>query len=144
MGLSEAVRDVLAADEAVAEGLTGGIYAYAQIGRNGLSRGTTPEAYDANGFLKPCAVVQAGSVERAKALRDDSGGTRQRVEVHLYDDGDSGFSTIRAAAAAVVAALDERWIAGVGYVRHVGGVDDQRDAKLNNAALVRVDFDVTT
>ena len=42
----------------------------------------------------------------------------------------------------VVALLDRQWIDGAGYVRRVGGADDQRDPKLNNAALVRVDFEV--
>jgi hypothetical protein len=143
MGIGEAVREALAADDGVADLLTGGIYAFEATGRNGISRVTTPEAYDAGGFLKPCAVVKMGSATKAAAIRDDRSGMRQRVEVYLYDDGDRSFDTIHEAAAAVSATLDRQWIEGAGYVRQVGGMEDQRDAKLNNAALVRVDFDVT-
>jgi hypothetical protein len=108
-----------------------------------MSRVATPGSYDASGFLKPCAVVKAGEARAGSALRDAQGGMRQRVEVFLYDDGDSGYGTIREAREAVVAALDRRWIDGAGYVRRVGGAEELRDAKLNNAALVRADFEVT-
>jgi hypothetical protein len=143
MGVGGVICEALAEDEALVGLLVGGIYAYEQIGRNGMSRVTTPEAYDANGFLKPCAVVKVGEARVGSALRDDRGGVRQRVEVYLYADGDSGYETIREARDVVVAALDRRWVDGAGYVRQVGGAEDMRDAKLNNAALVRVDFEVT-
>ncbi len=144
--MSEVIRAALAGDAALAGLLTGGLYSYEQTGRNGISRTMTPEAYDAGGggFLRPCAVVKAGEARAASAMRDAVGGLRQKVEVYLYDDGDSGYETITEARDLAVALLDRRWLAGAGYVRHVGGGDDERDAKLNNAALARVEFEVST
>ena len=143
MGIGAVVRAALAADAELAGLLAGGIYAYEAIGRNGLSRVTTPGAYDEHGFLKTCAVVKVGEARAASGVRDAQSGLRQRVEVYLYDDGDSGYGAICEGRDAVVGALDRRWVDGAGYVRCVGGVEDLRDAKLNNAALVRVDFEVT-
>jgi hypothetical protein len=34
-------------------------------------------------------------------------------------------------------------VAGAGFITRVGGADDLRDPKLNNAAVARVDFEVT-
>lgn len=144
MTISEAIRDALAEDAGLAALLTGGIYSYEQTGRNGISRVTTPDAYDAGGFLLPCAIVKAGETRPAAALRDSVAGARGAVEVYLYDDGGSGFGTITEARDAVVGLLDRRWLAGVGYLRGVGGAEDVRDPKLNNAALVRADFEVST
>ena len=70
-------------------------------------------------------------------------GSTQRVEVYLYDDGDSDYAAINAARDRVVALLDRQWIDGAGWLRQVGGADDGRDPKLNGAAVVRVDFDLT-
>lgn len=144
--MSEAIRAALAGDAALAALLPGGIYTYAQTGRNGISRATLPAAYGADGFLQPCAVVRARESRQADALRDAAAGRQQTVEVYLYVDGDSdsGYSAITAARDQVVALLDRRWLADAGYLRHSGGADDDRDPKLNNAALVRVDFVVTT
>ena len=123
--------------------LVGGVYSFAQTGRNGISRASLPEAFDSeSGFLQPCAVVKAGAVEAAEAIRDSAAGSAQRVEVYLYDDGDSDTTAINAARDRVVALLDRQWIDGAGWLRRIGGVDDQRDPKLNGAAVVRVDFEV--
>jgi hypothetical protein len=144
MAISETIRDVLAGDATLTGLLTGGIYRYEQTGRNGISRITTPDSYDSGGFLQPCAIVKAGQARAGTAIRDSVGGIRQVVEVYLYDDGDSGYSAITAARDQVIALLDRRWIDGAGYVRWVIGVEDERDSKLNNAALARVDFEIIT
>ena len=80
----------------------------------------------------------------AAAIRDSAAGARQTVEVYLYDDGDSGYGTITDGADRGAALLDRQWIDGAGFVRRIGGADDLRDPKLNNAALVRVDFEVVS
>ena len=144
MAISETIRDVLAGDTGLAALLTGGFYSYAQSGRNGISRITMPDAFEPGGFLKPCAIVRAGDVRAEAAIRDSQSGARQTVEVHLYDDGESGYATVNDARDLVVALLDRQWIDGAGYVLRVGGADDLRDPKLNNAALVQVDFAVVS
>jgi hypothetical protein len=143
MALSEAIRDVLAADVTLAALLVGGIYSHEQTGRNGISRVTTPDAYEADGFLRACAVVKAGEVRAGSAVRDSRAGMRQAVAVSLYDDGDNGYGAILTARDRAVALLDRVWVEGAGFVRRIGGADEGRDAKLNQAALVRVDFEVT-
>ncbi len=142
MGMSEVIRDGLAADSTLAALLTGGIYSYAQVGRNGISRVTMADAYEAGGFLKPLAVVKAGDAKAVPAIRDSESGWQQMVEVFLYDDGDNGFTTITSARDRVITLLDRQWMSGAGYVRRIGGADDLRDPKLNNAALVRIEFEV--
>lgn len=139
MGLSETIRDLLAADATLTALLIGGIYSFEQTGRNGLSRATTPNAY--NGFLQPCAVIKAGDVQTIPAIRDSAAGSRQTVAVFLYDD--SSYGSILTARDRVLALLDRQWINGAGFVERVGGSDDARDPKLNNAALIRLDFEVT-
>lgn len=142
MAIGEVVRDVLADDATLAGLLLGGVYSYEQTGRSGISRVTTPDAYEAGGFLRPCAVVKAGEARAAVAIRDSISGARRIVQVYLYDDGDNGYGAITAARDRVIALLDRQWIEGAGYVRWVIGIEDERDPKLNNAALVRVDFEV--
>lgn len=56
MGLVQAVRDYLAADGALMALLPGGLYAGGEINRQ-----DTPAAFDANGELQPCGLVNAGS-----------------------------------------------------------------------------------
>ena len=143
MTLSSIIRDVLAGDVTLAGLLVGGVYSFAQTGRSGISRASLAEAFDnASGFLQPCAVVKAGVVAQAEAIRDSVAGSRQLVEVYLYNDGDSDYATINAARDRVVALLDRQWIGGAGWLRQVGGADDGRDPKLNGAAVIRVDFEV--
>ncbi len=143
MTMTEAMRDALAEDEVLAALLAGGIYRYEQTGRSGISRRSTPDAYDATGFLQPCAVLKAGEAQETRPTRDAAPGARHRVEIYLYDDGDSGYGALLTARDALIALLDRRWLAGAGHIRWVGGAEDGRDPKLNNAALVRVDFAVT-
>lgn len=144
MAFSEVVRDFLADDAVLMALLVGGLYSYEQTGRSGISRSSTPDAYEAVGFLQACAVLKAGEARRASAIRDSQSGGEQRLEIYLYDDGDSGYGAILTARDRIVALLDRQWIDGAGYIRWAGAVDDLRDPKLNNAALVRVDFESRT
>ncbi|MCZ2099716.1 MAG: hypothetical protein LC121_26330 [Anaerolineae bacterium] len=144
MAIGETIRDVLAGDGTLAALLTGGIYSYDETGRNGISRAALPDAFDTDGFLLPCAVVKTGEARAAAAIRDSQSGTRQMVEVYVYNDGDSDYGTITSARELVIGLLDRQWIAGVGFVQRAGGADDLRDPKLNNAALARVDFEVVS
>lgn len=144
MTFMEAVQIFLADDAVLMALLVGGLYRYEQTGRGGISRTSTPDAYDAAGFLQPCAVLKAGAARQANAIRDDVGGAAQALEIDLYDDGDSGYGAILTARDRIVSLLDKHWLPGAGYIRWAGGSDDQRDPKLNNAALVRVNFELRT
>ncbi|MEO8396496.1 MAG: hypothetical protein ABI700_26115 [Chloroflexota bacterium] len=140
MAISETIRDLLADDATLAALLVGGIYSDEQTGRNGISRVTTPDAY--SDFLLSCAIVKAGDLKAQAAIRDSLGGARQTLSVYLYDDGDNGYGTILTARDWIVGLLDRVWIDGAGYMRRVSGAEELRDPKLNNAALVRIDFAV--
>lgn len=143
MAIGDVLGEVLAEDDVLAALLAGGVYSYEATGRNGISRRNTPDAYDAGGFLQPCAVIRAGETEGVRAISDAQAGMAQRVEVYLYDDGDNGYGAILTARDLIIGMLDRRWIEAAGHVRWAGGADDLRDPKLNNAALARVDFMVT-
>lgn|GEM_PF-4227285 len=136
------LQDFLADDAVLMALLVGGLYTYEQTGRSGISRSSTPDAYDAAGFLQACAVLKAGAARQTEAIRDETGGATQALEIYLYDDGDSGYGTILTARDRMVALLDRQWIDGAGSLRWAGGVEHLRDPKLNNAVLVRVDFDL--
>lgn len=135
------VQDFLADDAVLMALLVGGLYRYEQTGRGGISRGSTPDAYDAAGFLQACAVLKAKDARFASPIRDDRTGAVQALEIDLYDDGDSGYGAILTARDRIVALLDRQWLPGAGYGRWAGGAEDLRDPKLNNAALVRVNFE---
>ncbi|MBI1257586.1 MAG: hypothetical protein GC204_08955 [Chloroflexi bacterium] len=142
MAISEVIRGVLADDVTLAALLVGGIYRYEDTGRSGISRVTTPDAYEVDGFLRACAVIKASEIRSAAAIRDSAAGGRQAVSVYLYDDGDNGYGTVLTARDLIVTLLDRLWIDGAGFVRRIGGAEDERDPKLNNAALVRIDFEI--
>jgi hypothetical protein len=136
------VRDFLADDAVLMALLLGGIYSVEQTGRSGISRSSTPDAYDAAGFLQACAVLKAGETRQASPIRDSENGAAQALEIYLYDDGDSGYGAILTARDRILALLDRQWIDEAGYIRWLGGAEDLRDPKLNNAALARVDFEL--
>lgn len=56
MGLVQSVRDYLAADATLAGYLPGGLHTTGEI-----SRQKSPAAFDANGELQPCALVNSAS-----------------------------------------------------------------------------------
>jgi len=143
MAIGNVIGEVLVEDEVLAALLVGGVYAYEQTGRSGISRVNTPDAYDMAGFLQPCAVIRVGEAQGTRTISDMLPGMAQRVEVYLYDDGDNGYGAILTARDLIIGLLDRQWIGDAGHVRWTGGADDLRDPKLNNAALVRVDFTVT-
>lgn len=80
--------------------LTGGVYAYGSLGREGLTRESIPGAFDTNGYLKPCAIVKMRPLVPDGWIHDpDSQDTsaRQVIEIWLYDDTD--YTSIDAALA---------------------------------------------
>jgi hypothetical protein len=139
MAVSEVIRDVLAADATLAALLVGGIYRYEETGRNGISRVTMPDAYEADGFLRACAVVKAGEVKSGSAVRDSRAGVKQGVAVYLYDDGDNGYGAVLTARDRAIVLLDRVWIEDAGWVRQIGGVDDGREGEVFEGAVVRLE-----
>lgn len=80
--------------------LTGGVYTKAETGREGITRDTTPDAFDGDGYLLPCALVRQRGLTPDGVLLDEmavQASTAQVVEIYLYED--SGYSNIDAALA---------------------------------------------
>lgn len=127
--------------------LTGGVYAFVDTGRLGINRKGTPDAFDADGLLKPCAVVKArGAVPDGGA--DDDGAQvasyRQVVEIWLYADGDDALTTIEAAQKRAFTVLHGKMIGSDKVIAHWAGnyFGGERDASLDFALVLRCDYAV--
>lgn len=126
--MTDEIRALLAADTALLAIVTGGAYTFAGLGRLGIGRAGTPNAYGTDGYLRPLLVVQAGETETVEG----ENGALTPITVTVYNDGDQGAASVRSAAARVRVLLDGAWIAGAGRITWRGEQLDQRDPKLNN------------
>lgn len=127
--------------------LTGGAYASQNLTREGITRETTPGAFDSNGYLRPCALVRQRGQVADGMVRDGMAqtvSTRQVVEVYLYQDG--GYSTLDAAAARLYTLFEGHAFTGASGsfpCEWLGTLDRLRDnGALNGAALARMEFSV--
>jgi hypothetical protein len=143
MSLETAVINLLQLDTTLTTALTGGFFAYEDTGRNGINRTTTPGAY-ANGFLRPTLLVRHVDEMRLGPVRDVASGARSvrlMMYVFLYDN--IVYNVIDSAASTVISLLNGKLISGHGRAEYMR-MDRRRDALLNNAAMIRIDFSVVT
>ena len=97
MSIVSEAKAVLEADITLAALATGGIWDFDETGRLGLSRTTTPDAYDEFGIIKPTILLKQRSDTPDYALADDNTqyvSSRVMLEVWLYED--TGYSNIEA------------------------------------------------
>lgn len=81
-----AIYDLLRADSAFMAPLTGGLHNADTVGE--ISRQSTPDAFDADGRLRPCGLVVAGTAATDKSFnRIISRAARQYVRLFLYQRG---------------------------------------------------------
>ena len=95
MSALAAAKAILEADATLLATATGGVWDFDETGRLGLSRQSTPAAFDANLTIKPCILVKSRSTNPDYILADDANkyvSTREILEIWLYQD--SGYSTI--------------------------------------------------
>lgn len=136
----------IAADATLMAVLTGGVYQAGSAGLEGLGREATPGAFDASGFLKPCALVrQRGNVPDGN-VRDGLAqvvSATQVIEIWLYCDQSAGYTPIDAALARLFV-LFEGYIFADSYpVELVNVIDRARDeGALSGASLARQDWAV--
>lgn len=146
MSFESEVAAILDADATLDAWLTGGVYVSATVGPLGISRDTTPTAFDSNGYLKPAALVrQRNKVPTGDVLDFDAKieSARQVVEVWLYADTGAGYSTLDTAAARVRSLLMGRQLTDSFELRLTLWIDRQRDeGALKGAAMERLDFQV--
>lgn len=136
------IADRMMADATLMAILTGGVYISATTGPLGISRDATPAAFDATGYLLPCALVRERALVPDNAVRDGMTQTvsaGQVVEVWVYED--RGYTAIDAALARLFVLLEGYQFAGCFPAEWVYSLTRQRDAgALDGASLARTDF----
>lgn len=140
------IETLLEADATLMAILTGGIYTSGAVGPEGISRATTPSAFDANGYLKPTALVRQrdlvpdGNVQDGMAQMDSA---IQVVEVWLYADQGDGYTAIDNAINRIYSVLRGVQLEDAFPLELANIIQRQRDeGALAGAALGRIDFAV--
>jgi len=132
------------ADTALMAALTGGVFTSAGVGREGITRETAPTAFDANGYLKPCALVRQRGITPDGIVYDGMmqvTSVRQVVEIWLYQDG--GYTSIDTAVNRLYQLFQGYVMSGTHEIRLAGVLDRQRDpGALAGASLVRLDWQI--
>ena len=119
MGLSDAVKTLLNSDTTLLALLTGGLY----NGIAEISRQYSPNAFDTNREIKPCALIKTPADVWVPPYKD---GSQTTIEIYFYQR--FGYDTIEAAQLRVVSLLnrvkvgDNVW--QVRWSDNVGGVMD--------------------
>lgn len=142
--IPEAIVTVLSADSTLMALLTGGVYSWDVVGRNGINATDAPNAYDADAYLKPVGIVRqrtetpwGGGADHAQQWRT----MRTMIEVYLYADGSNGFSVLQAPMLRALKLLDEQFVANAGWLKQVYRYDD-RDDTMSNSIFIRLDMQV--
>lgn len=108
----------------------------------GISRGATPEAFDADGYLQPCALVkQAGEIPDGNVKDYDAQllSINQRVEIWLYQD--QGYDAIDAAASRLFVLFQGHQFDDTYEIYLANNLDRQRDnGALDGAAFRKLDW----
>lgn len=143
MALEDDFATRMVADTALMAILTGGVWKSGAVGRLGITREVAASAFDATGYLKPCALVRQRAMAPTGDVDDTGAGmasAAQTVEVWLYED--TGYTAIDGAMARLFALLHGHVFAGGWFeARWSNTIDRQRDAgALAGASLARMDF----
>lgn len=142
MSLEEDIRAYLAADAELTDLLPGGIYTWGGLGRAGLTRANLAAAFNAGGYLRPCAVIRQREERPDGRLADEESGTtstEQQVEISLYED--ITFSALDAAVERVYALLHGHSLAGALPAAWAATADRLREkGALKGAANIRMTF----
>ncbi len=152
MTLADEILAILQADSGaggVAALCTGGIYNAPDIsGHLGISRESTPDAYDANGLLQPMCVVRGRGEQPLPSSRRYGSkqiGASETVELWFYDDPDAAYTTIEAARERAYAILHDRPSGSIGFIQWAGDtINNGRAEELNDAAMLRSDYRCVT
>lgn len=135
------IKNLLAADVTLLAALTGGVYTVEELGRSGISRGVQPGAFDP--YLKPLAVIRCEGIRDLRPAFDGiTSVVREAVSITFYADGDAGFATLQAARARAFTLLHGVSLSGAGRAWWQRNEDDLRDSKLNNACIVRAEYEI--
>lgn len=143
MSIDHDIETFLDADATLTALLTGGIYAWDGLPRNGFTRQDVPTAFT-NSILKPVCIVKARDSVPFAGIGDNGTQThtmRTPIELYLQVDGDAGYTTLDSAKDRIYTLLHKKPIAGVGNCRWANE-RKYRDFTLNNAASYRLEYDL--
>ena len=104
VNINNVVKSLLLADGPLMSVLTGGVHDTSEI-----TRQLAPTAFDANGEIKPCALVKSGN---ETAMQHKIQAVQTPVVIYLYER--SGYAAIDAALARIYTLLDQRHIGASG------------------------------
>ena len=147
MSAESAAVAVLGADATLLTSLTGGVFANSDLPAEGVNRNDSQfeEVYDANGFVKPHAIVKPRAEVNSGQINDPAAqfaDTRQVVEVWFYADKTATWTGIDAAAIRVYALLAEQQLEGRYRFKHVNFIEHMRDPDMGDMKFNRLDFSV--
>lgn len=141
MAYVDEIKLVLSSHAPLALLLTGGIYTFAETGKEGVGPTGTPDAFS-QGYLTPMCVIVERSEMPWGGIHDhfeNTESTRKVVEIYYYNDADVGYNVIREARDMVYGLLHNALIGGL-RTKWLSDVNDLRDEVLNNAAMIRSDY----
>lgn len=144
MSIVSEAKTILEADGALVALATGGIYDYAETGPNGISRTTTPTAFDSNELIEPTILLKSRGSTPDLALTDEGTqylSTREALEIWFYED--TGYANIEAMRDRVYTLLHAVQLVGTFMALWAGDVRNQRDTDLD-ANVERSEFTVHT
>jgi hypothetical protein len=135
---------VIVAGTPVMTTLIGGIFTKAAVGRDGITRDSAPGAFDASGYLKPCALIKQRGLVPDGGIRDgitQDISASQTVEIYIYED--SGYANIDAALERIRDLFIGHHFTSSFEVAWVNLIDRERDeGALQGASMARIDFQV--
>ena len=143
MSYDATLKTLFQADGTLTGLLVGGIYTWEDTGRLGFSRQSIPNAYDANGLLRPCLIIKTRDDIAQYEIPDADFqfvDTKAVAELWFYDDGNNTYTTIKAAQDRCYLLLQDRRINGAFYVQIIGHLLDKRDTGNDRAIYVRSDY----
>lgn len=124
--------------------LTGSVYTSADVGRDGITRTSAPDAFDTNGFLQPAALVkQRGNVPDYQAVdpMEQIVSAAQVVEIWLYQD--TNYDQIDAAMTRLYTLFQGYRFSDTFEIELVNELNREQDeGALAGASLGRMDFAV--
>lgn len=148
MSYTAAVQTLLMADGTLTGLATGGIYLYSALGMEGFSRasGSCAAAWDSTtGILKPSIVVKGRDMIPDGQIHDwyaQYASARQVIEIWMYVDGNGNAATLESMASQVYKLLQDQSTPALPPMHWVTEIEDFRDPTLDNALLLRHDYQV--
>jgi hypothetical protein len=140
------IAALIADNPAIMALLTGGVYQSGLVGIEGITRETTPAAFDdVTGYLLPCCLVRQRDLIPTFDVLDfdaQAKSTNQIVECWLYQDAPL-YDVIDAVSSLIYGLLQGKPLPYSFELDLVNVIGRQRDGgALNNASLGRLDFAV--